>query len=216
MAINLNGQARTDLRKSALRQLRNDGGIPGVVYGTNTNGEPISVESIEMTKLIRDNGRNGIFSLNIGNKNHQVMITDIQRDSLKGDILHIDFFEIDMNSEIDTEVPIRLVGDSPAIKEGGVVSQLVHQLSIRCLPSDIPEIVEIDISELNIGQSIQVGEIKGVPKVTITNDPEETIVTVLIAAAEEEPGQGQEDAEEAEHVEEAKAEAEERELVEQK
>ncbi|WP_078556481.1 50S ribosomal protein L25/general stress protein Ctc [Bacillus alkalicellulosilyticus] len=203
MSTVLKAEARKDLKNSATRKYRLNGQVPAVVYGKKTASQPVAVNGIEFIKTIKEIGRNGIISLGVNDNSHQVIVTEIQSDPLRGDLVHIDFFEVDMKSEIDADVRVSLVGEAPGVNEGGIVSHLLHQVSVRCLPADIPESIEVDISGLNVGDSISIGEIINNYSVAILNEPDETIVTVLHAAAEKEPGQGQEDAEEAEAAEEA-------------
>ncbi|MCM3715790.1 50S ribosomal protein L25/general stress protein Ctc [Halalkalibacter oceani] len=188
MATILKASPREDLKGSATRQLRKDGYVPAVLYGNKIESQPVSVEGVDFLKTVREVGKNGLFSLEVSGKNkHQVMIHDLQIDPLKNEYLHIDFFEVDMTSEIDAAVPVRLTGEAPGEKEGGIVSHLMYEISVKCLPSDIPEEISVDISGLAIGDSIQVADIRSTVQVEITSDDEETIVTVQPPAAEVEP-----------------------------
>ncbi|WP_088105937.1 50S ribosomal protein L25/general stress protein Ctc [Halalkalibacter urbisdiaboli] len=194
MATILKAAPREDLRGSATRRIRKEGYVPGILYGNKIESQPVSVEGVEFLKTVRENGINGLFSLELNGKDkHQVMIHDVQRDPLKNEFLHIDFFEVDMKSEIDVDVAVRLTGEAPGEKEGGIVSHLLYHLSVRCLPTDIPEEITVDISNLNIGDSIQVGDIRSAVSVEINQEDEETIVTIQPPAAEQEPGQLEEE-----------------------
>ncbi|MDE5415991.1 50S ribosomal protein L25/general stress protein Ctc [Alkalihalobacterium chitinilyticum] len=195
MAVALQATTRPDLKNSTKRKFREDGQVPGILYGKKIESQPIAVDQINFVKLIRDEGRNSIISLDVNGKKHEVMVYDMQVDPLKNELVHIDFCAVDMSSEVDTEVKVHLVGEAPGVGEGGMVSHLVHQLSIRALPSEIPSEITVDISNLNIGDSIQVKDIIGQQSVEITNDPEETIVTVLVQPAEQESGQVEEEGE---------------------
>ncbi|GAE31747.1 50S ribosomal protein L25/general stress protein Ctc [Halalkalibacter hemicellulosilyticus] len=188
MATVLQANPREDLRGSATRKIRKKGYVPAVIYGSKTESQPVSVEGVDLLKTIRDVGKNGLFSLDIeGKSKHQVMVHDIQVDPLKNEYLHIDFFEVDMQSEIVAEVSVRLEGEAPGEKEGGVVSHLLYDISVKCLPADIPEEIVVDVSNLAIGDSIQVADIRSSLKAEVVNEDEETIVTVQAPAAEVEP-----------------------------
>ncbi|WP_100405935.1 50S ribosomal protein L25/general stress protein Ctc [Bacillus solitudinis] len=190
MAAILKANPRNDLRGSATRKVRKEGYVPGILYGNKIESQPVSVESVEFIKMVREVGKNGLFSLDVNGKaKHQVMIHDLQRDPIKNEYTHIDFFEVDMTSEIVAEVAVHLSGEAPGANEGGVVSHLLYNLSVRCLPSEIPEEITVDISSLNIGDSIQVADIRKTMKVEITNEDEETIVTIQPPAVEKEPEQ---------------------------
>ncbi|KHF38335.1 50S ribosomal protein L25/general stress protein Ctc [Halalkalibacter okhensis] len=210
MATVLQANPRDDLRGSATRKIRKEGYVPAILYGNKIESQPVAVMSVDLLKTVREVGKNGLFSLDVsGKKKHQVMIHDIQIDPLKNEYTHIDFFEVDMTSEIDANVPVRLTGEAPGEKEGGMVSHLLYEIAVRCLPADIPEEITVDVSNLTIGDSIQVADIRSQVSVDITSEDEETIVTVQPQAAEQENGQApDEQAEEAEEAEEGKSEEE--------
>ncbi len=190
MATVLKANPRNDLKGSTTRKIRKDGYVPAILYGNKIESQPVSVEGVDLLKTVRAVGKNGLFSLDVeGKKKHQVMIHDIQIDPLKNEYTHIDFFEVDMTSEIDVDVPVRLLGEAAGAKEGGVVSQLMYEVTVKCLPSDIPEEIEVDISSLSIGDSVQVADIRSRVSVVLTSEDEETIVTVQAPAAEVEPEQ---------------------------
>ncbi len=108
------------------------------------------------------------------------------------------FFEVDMTTEFDADVPVHLIGEAPGGKEGGIVSHLLYEISVKCLPADIPEGIEVDISSLQIGDSLQIADIRSNVNVTITNEDDETIVSVLPPTVEEESEEADEGAEQAE------------------
>ena len=191
----LEAKTRPDLKNSTTRRFRAEGQVPAILYGKKVDNQPIAVDQVDFTKLVRESGKNSLISLNVNGDEHRVMIYGTQSDPLRNELLHIDFCEVDMTSEIDTEVPVHLTGEAPGVSDGGMVSQLVHTLSVRCLPTEIPTDITVDISQLNIGDSIQVQDIIGRYPVTIKNSPEETIVTLLVTPAEQEPGQVEEEGE---------------------
>ncbi|GAE36568.1 50S ribosomal protein L25/general stress protein Ctc [Halalkalibacter akibai] len=211
MATVLKANPREDLRGSATKKIRKQGQVPAVLYGNKIDSQPVSVDGAEFLKTVRSVGKNGLFSLDVsGEKNHQVMIHDLQIDPLKNEYQHIDFFEVDMTSEIEASVPVHLTGEAPGEKEGGMVSHLLYEITVKCLPADIPEEITVDISNLNVGDSIQIADIRNSVSAQVTNDDDETIVTVQIQAAEQENGQAGEEevsgSEAAEETEEKPAE----------
>ncbi|MBB6451529.1 large subunit ribosomal protein L25 [Geomicrobium halophilum] len=192
----LQANAREDLRRSETRKLRAEGFVPGVLYGKKTASTAVFVPGLEFTKTLRQVGRNGIIDLTVDNgKKHQVMVHDLQQDVIKGHITHIDFFEVDMTSELDVDVSVNLVGDAPGEKEGGVLSQMLYSISVRALPKDIPEQIDVDISELGINDSIAVGDLKSGAKFEFHSEDEETVVAILPPTTEEEPGEEDEEQE---------------------
>ena len=183
----LKANAREDLRRSETRKLRVEGYVPAVLYGKKTASTPVFVPSLAFTKTFRQVGRNGIIDLTVDEgRKHQVMVHDLQQDVIKGDTTHIDFFEVDMTSEMDVEVSVNLVGDAPGESEGGVVSHMLYTVSVRALPRDIPEQIDIDISELGINDSVSVGDLKAGRNFEFQSEDEETIVSVLPPSQEEE------------------------------
>ncbi|NEU32544.1 50S ribosomal protein L25/general stress protein Ctc [bacterium LRH843] len=188
MAV-LQANSRPNLKKSVTKKIRKEGNVPAVLYGEKLESQSVSVNGIDFLKTVRDVGRNGLISLEVDGKKHKVMVYDLQIDPLKNEYTHIDFFEVNMSTEIDANVHIRLVGESPGEKEGGIVSQLLHEVGVRCLPSDIPEEIEVNISNLAIGDSIQVADLRSSVSVELTSEDEETIVTVQAPAASIEPEQ---------------------------
>lgn len=180
MAINLAAKSRENLKHAATSAIRKEGFIPSVVYGKGDAAKTVSVESIELLKTLRDEGRNAIITLNIDNgEKVDVMLHDYQTDPVKGDVIHADFYIIDMSEEVDVEVYIRLEGEPAGLKEGGILQQPLHVLNVRSKPGNIPEDIEIQIAELEIGDSINVGDLDADGKFELLDDPDTTVVSVL-------------------------------------
>ena len=167
-------QTRSDLKK-----LRNTGKVPAVVYGYGTKNTSVKVDEVEFIKVIREVGRNGVIDLGVGSKTIKVMVSDYQFDPLKNQITHIDFLAINMTEERTVEVPVQLVGEAVGAKEGGVVEQPLFDLQVTATPDNIPESIEVDITDLQINDSYSVADIKVSGDFTIENDPEESVVTVV-------------------------------------
>ncbi|MEX2949457.1 50S ribosomal protein L25/general stress protein Ctc [Staphylococcus warneri] len=165
--------------RSDLKQLRNSGKVPAVVYGYGTKNTSVKVDEVEFIKVIREVGRNGVIELGVGSKSIKVMVSDYQYDPLKNQITHIDFLAINMTEERTVEVPVQLVGEAVGAKEGGVVEQPLFNLEVTATPDNIPEVIEVDITELNINDSYSVADIKVSGDFTIENEPEDSIVTVV-------------------------------------
>ena len=167
-------QTRSDLKK-----LRNTGKVPAVVYGYGTKNTSVKVDEVEFIKVIREVGRNGVIDLGVGSKTIKVMVSDYQFDPLKNQITHIDFLAINMTEERTVDVPVQLVGEAVGAKEGGVVEQPLFNLEVTATPENIPETIEVDISELQVNDSLAVSDIKISGDFTIENNPEDSIVTVV-------------------------------------
>lgn len=165
--------------RSDLKTLRKIGKVPAIVYGYGTKNTSVKVDEVEFIKVIREVGRNGVIELGVGSKTIKVMVSDYQFDPLKNQITHIDFLAINMSEERTVEVPVQLTGEAVGAKEGGVVEQPLFDLEVTATPDNIPESIEIDISELDVNDSYSVADIKVLGDFTIENDPEESVVTVV-------------------------------------
>ena len=146
--------------------------MPAVVYGYKTESIAISVNRRDLLKTLRVTGRNGVMKLQVEGKEINVVLNDYQSDPLKGDILHADFLAINMTEELEVDVQINLVGESVGEKAGGVLQQPNRELKIKVKPSDIPESFDIDISKLEIGETITVADIREKSKYEIINEDE--------------------------------------------
>ena len=145
----------------------------------------VKVDEVEFIKVIREVGRNGVIELGVGSKTIKVMVSDYQFDPLKNQITHIDFLAINMTEERTVEVPVHLIGEAAGAKEGGVVEQPLFDLEVTATPDNIPEAIEVEISELAIGDTISVEDIKVSGDFTIENEATDSVVTVV--APTEEP-----------------------------
>ncbi|HEX6923149.1 MAG TPA: 50S ribosomal protein L25/general stress protein Ctc [Bacillales bacterium] len=187
MAIVLQAKPRDNEKKSTIKKIRREGNVPAVVYGNGVESQSIYFNDSEFTKVMREAGRNGVITLKVDNNDYPVMVHDMQIDSLKDQLLHADFYKVDMTSEVDADVNVHLTGDAAGQQEGGVVQHLLHELTVRALPAEIPDAIEVNIEELNIGDSLSVSDLKANETYEILNDPEDTIVSVTPPQQEEEP-----------------------------
>ncbi|WP_163102909.1 50S ribosomal protein L25/general stress protein Ctc [Peribacillus alkalitolerans] len=187
----LAAQERTKSSRSSLRELRTKGHVPAVVYGSKKESKAISVDSLELTKTMREVGRNGIITLDVNGSSENVMLTDYQIDCLKNEFIHADFFIVDLNADITANVRINLTGDSAGVKDGGVMQQSLHELSITAKPNDIPESIDVDVSNLQVNEVVTVGDIKNQYKIDINHDETETIASILPPRQEEEINSGE-------------------------
>lgn len=176
-------------RGKKLKGLRNQGLIPAVVYGKKFKSLPIVIDrkTFEKRILASGAGKNALISLKMtGAKEVSVITNAIQRDPLTDDILHIDFTHIVMDEAIKTRVPIELVGLPIGVKEtGGVLIHGLREVEVECLPKDIPDKFSIDVSELNIGDSLHVSDLTQVAKVKVLANPSEMIANCSPPTKEE-------------------------------
>ncbi|RKL65210.1 50S ribosomal protein L25/general stress protein Ctc [Salipaludibacillus neizhouensis] len=196
MTTTLQAAVREDLRNSRLAKIRNQGNIPAIVYGKTYESKAVSVQEIAFIKTLRDQGKTGVFKLELDGEKTDVMIYDMQVDRIKNRVLHVDFYAVDMKVEMDADVPVHVIGESIGVKEGGVLQQAVHELSVRALPKNLPNSIDVEVSELDINDSIQVKDLKSGAKFEFNNEPEEVVVSIL--APSEEPEESEEETEEKE------------------
>lgn len=208
----ISARAREGTGKGAARSARREGRIPGVLYGHGEESVSLSVDANELQKLVHSISiENTIVDLDIGKgEPYKVLIREVQRHPFRDEFVHIDFFHVAMDEKIQVEIPIVLIGTPTGVKnKGGVMDHQLRELEVFCLPGNIPEKVEIDVSNLDIGDSIHVSDIQ-LPDVEVLTDLDRSVVAVLAptvieveeAAAEEailEPeviGRGKEEEEE--------------------
>ncbi|ULG74119.1 50S ribosomal protein L25/general stress protein Ctc [Macrococcus brunensis] len=206
-------------KRSELNELRNTGKIPAVIYGFGAANTAVHVDAAEFTKVMREVGRNGVIELGLDAGSTKVMVSDYQVDPIKNQVTHIDFLAINMKAELTVDVTVTLTGEAKGAEEGGVVQQPLFTLSVTATPDEIPETIEVDVTELNIGDSIAVGDLRGNKNYTINNEDDEAIVSVVPPTVVEEPEEDEEAAEgeEAEGTEgEETAEGEETDASEEK
>lgn len=185
MATVLKAAVREDLRGSRLTDTRLQGNIPAVVYGKKFGNKPVSVNGVDFIKTMRAEGKTGVFKIDIDGSKTDVMIYDIQFDTLKNEVVHVDFYAADMNVEMDADVPVSLIGDAIGVKEGGVMQQAVYELSVRALPQELPDQIEVNVEELDVNDALLVKDLKVGDNYAINNELEEVVVS--ITPPDEEP-----------------------------
>ena len=172
-------QERKDLKKSTLKTLRNGGEIPAIVYGREIDTKSILIKNKELRNVIKDVGRNGIISLNLNGDSKDVILRNYQNNPVTKDILHVDFLQVDNHTEIDTSVSVILKGTSNGEKVGGVAKQFLHELNITAKVNDLPDSIVIDITNFEIGHTVQIADIKNeYSNCTFKHEDEEAIMMV--------------------------------------
>jgi len=206
MDLKLQATKRT-VQGRHVRKLRKEGAVPGVVYGHRTEAEPVALDAAEFRRVYAKAGRTHLIDFVLdGGRPQKVLIKEIQKHPRYEGPIHVDLFRIDLKEKLQIDVPISVVGESPAVKRGdGDLLISLHSLRVECLPSDIPEAVEVDVSGLEeIDDSVRVHELKFPEGVTLLTGGDEMIVKVQAHRVAEEPV-----AEAAEGEAEAPAEGEE-------
>lgn len=190
----LAAEIRENTGKGVARKLRASGRIPAVLYGKGKQTASLSVDPEALVRLLQASGagRNTLIELKVGSGSHTVLLKDLQRDPVGGHSLHADFFEIDLRQTVEVEIPLHFIGKAPGVDFGGILDHPVRELQIECLPNAIPESVEVDVSSLQIGDSIHVHELV-LPEGVELKTEGELAVAICEApkAEEEEPVEGE-------------------------
>ncbi len=209
----LNADLREKTGKSYRRKLKKIGKVPGVFYAQKEKSVPVEFDENELVKLLL--AEPGLIDIKIGDKRkRKAIIKEIQTDPIKQFVMHVDIMGVKLKEKITVSVPVRIVGEAIGVKEqGGILHQYLHEIEVNCLPLDIPENVEVDVSELEMGDSISISDII-TENFTFVGDIEQPVVSILapsIAKEKVEEEELEEElAEEAiEGEEEAEGEAEE-------
>jgi large subunit ribosomal protein L25 len=185
----LTAEIREGTGKEKAKKLRLQGLIPAIFYGPRSKTMPLVIDSKELAKALQtEAGENVLIDLEIrkGTQSDRkvVMLKDIQIDPLQRGTLHTDFYEVTMDEMVTVEVPVHLIGKPEGTKVGGILEQVRRAIQIQCLPGDIPKSIDIDVSPLNIGDSIHIQDIN-VEKAKIISETNFTIATVVPPVVEE-------------------------------
>lgn len=187
--VTLEAEKRSDTGKGPARQLRREGYVPAVVYGHGEESENLKVRVEDLEGVLgRISVDNTLVDLQVDGDTSPVLIREVQRHPFRPDILHVDFFRIRADEKIRVEVPLRLTGKSVGVEEGGILQQSKHEIEVECLPGDIPEFFELDVSALDVGDSLHVGDL-ATGGVTVLEELDLTLCSVVpptVVAVEEE------------------------------
>ena len=189
--VKLKAEQRTAVGRSATRKLKARGIIPAIVYGGKDKPQPLQVSARDINAMLSHAaGENILVELEIAGEksNRTALVQEIQHSPVGGDILHVDFHAVSMDEKIQAEVPLEPAGIPNGVKNfGGLLEQSLRYLPIECLPRDLPDRITVDVSNLNIGDSVHVRDIQLPDGVTAKVQPDLTAFSVLAPAVEEEP-----------------------------
>jgi large subunit ribosomal protein L25 len=196
MEQKLVAEKRDDSGKGVARKLRAAGRVPAILYGHGMDPLPLSVDSKELFHLFHTGaGANVLVDLVVDDAEHLAMPREVQRDHIKGRFIHVDFLVVRRDEKIEIDVPVRVVGESPGVKAGGVLEHHLWDIHVECLPTNVPEAIEIDVSGLEIGDSLRVGDLTAPDGVTILTNPDESVIAAVQPQMAIEPEEEEEAAE---------------------
>ena len=203
--IVLAAEAREGVGKGPARQARRDGRIPAVIYGPESEPKAIAVDQRAMKAVIRAAaGSSTLMDLDVDGKKNKVIMREVQRDPVTSEIIHIDFHAVSMTKPINVAIPIQVTGTAIGVKrDGGILQTNMREIEISCLPDKIPEHIEVDVTELAIGDSIHVENLTLPSDVNVISDASRTVLVIGAPtvvktdepAAEEGEAEGEEGAE---------------------
>ncbi|MDQ3955742.1 MAG: 50S ribosomal protein L25/general stress protein Ctc [Actinomycetota bacterium] len=185
--VTIQAVKRESTGKGAARKVRALKRVPGVLYGQGM--DPVSVE-VDRRDLINafhtDAGMNVLFNIELDGEKTTALAKDLQRDPIKGTLMHADFIKIDLKQEVEVEVPVHVVGEPAGVKEGGVLEQPLFNVLLRCLPAEVPESIDADVSALGIGDSIKVADLPSDTSYEILTDSDSIVASVAAPISEAE------------------------------
>jgi len=187
MSFKIKSEIRNVFGKNASRRIRQEGMIPAILYGADTVSIPLTLNKKDVFAILKaETGENTIFKISFNSETRNTMIKELQKDPVTDEILHADLIQIVMDNVISVSVPIVLVGEAVGVKaEGGFVDFVTREVEIECLPKNIPEQLEIDISSLHLHQSLKVEDLSSPGEITLVTDPNTVIVLIHAPTKEE-------------------------------
>ncbi|WP_215141380.1 50S ribosomal protein L25/general stress protein Ctc [Exiguobacterium qingdaonense] len=201
--------SKRELRPRSLRtKLRNEGKALGVVYGYKVDSTPIVFDEMDLRKILRDHGDNALIELHYDGNKINTLVHGSETNPFTNFYQHVEFMAVKMDEETEVEADIVLVGDAKGVKEGGYLAQSLYKVTVAATPANIPERIELDVSDLEIGDSVTVADLPKDKSYTIVSEPDMHIATVNepVASEEEETEEGSTESEASEVVSEESTE----------
>ncbi|SMB89464.1 LSU ribosomal protein L25P [Thermanaeromonas toyohensis ToBE] len=191
-------QPRQKTGKGPARRLRQQGLLPAILYGRDAGNLPIMIKLKELQRVLEREGERALVKVHLekdgARQEYMALLREVQRDPIRGDLLHVDLYQVPAGEKITVTVPVVLEGEPRGVKAGGILQHGLSELEIECLPADLPEAIVVDVSGLDVGDHLTVADIKPPKGVKILSEPEGLIATVVElekgeeAEAEEEGG----------------------------
>lgn len=181
----LNAQIRKESQKTS--DIRNEGRVPAIFYGFNKDNTQISVSKNDFIKVFREVGETNTLTLNTDNGSFDALVKEVQHDPITNEPIHVDFLAVDMNKEIEVDVPLEFTGEAPAVKDGGILVKVMHEVKVKALPSNVPHEIAVDISSLvNTDSVITLKDVKLPSGVTLDEEEEAVVASISVAKEETE------------------------------
>lgn len=185
-ALELEAQIRTEKGKGHTAKLRREGLLPCVLYGSEINSIPITVKTGDLDRIMKVGGPNALIKVKVDSKEYITLVREIQTHPVAKEYLHADLQQVSLKEKLQTLVPLHIIGEAPGVADGGILQQVHRELEVECLPTDIPDFIEVDVSGLGFGDSLTVADLKAGEGVDILNDLDTVVVSIVAPKAEEE------------------------------
>jgi large subunit ribosomal protein L25 len=179
----LKAEARSDTGKGAARKLRARGRVPGILYGHGMEPMLLHVSGQDLLHLFHQSGSSVLIGLQVDGKTHLAIPREIQRDHIHGRFVHIDLLAVRRDEKITLAVEVRETGEAQGVREGGVIEHHLRDVEVACLPNDVPEFIEIDVTPLGVGDMLRVRDIVPPAGIEVLTDPETALISVITPAA---------------------------------
>ena len=185
--VRLQAERRVADGKGGARKVRAAGKVPAIVYGGGMEPVPVQVDRRELVSALHtDAGINVLLDISIGDETTLALTRELQRDPVRGTLLHADFVKVERTQAIEVEVPVHLVGEAPGVREGGVLEHQLFTAHVRCLPTEVPEHIEADISSLGPGDALKVADLSAARTYEILNEPDTVVALIATGVSAEE------------------------------
>ncbi len=189
--IQLSSEIRTQTGKGSARKLRSTDKLPAILYGPETDTIMLTLDCTELEKALKGKSAESVLldlRIDSGKKGQskKVMIKEVQRDPVKRDYLHVDLFEISLKKELEVDIPIHLVNTPIGVSEGGILQHVRREVKVLCMPDDLVDKIDVDVSDLDIGESLHIGDISFPSGLKSLEDVDVTVLTVVAPTIVEE------------------------------
>lgn len=186
MSVSLKVSKREVRPRSLRNKLRHEGKVPAIVYGYNVESTPISFDGQTFSKLLRENGANAVVTMDIDGNKVNTLVHKVQTNTFTNHFEHVEFLSVNMSEETEVETEIVLIGEAAGAKSGGVLAQNLYTVLVSATPDNLPERIEVDVTNLDLGDSITVADLPKNNEYKVVTDSEEQIAAVVAPAEETE------------------------------
>lgn len=184
-------ESRANTGKGAVRKLRAAGRIPAILYGQGKESVPLTIDPRALEKVLRSGGANTLLDLTVEGRpelgSPVALVKELQRHAIRGTIVHADLYQVDLTRTVEVEVPVHLIGKAKGLDFGGILEHSLREVALECLPRSIPASIEVDITNMEVGDVIHVRDLVLPAGVSLVTDPDLGVVHVALPAAEETP-----------------------------